>query len=117
MMSLVFLKLTFLFHYYRLMSVSNVRYVFLAAIALVVAWAISQAIMAFVQCIPLQGVWDHRIHAKCIPNTVTLWYFNGVFNIVTDVAILLLPIPIVWKLELPRSQKILLTCIFGLGFL
>jgi hypothetical protein len=117
MMSLVFLKLAFLFQYYRLMSVSKMRYVFLAAIGIVVAWAISQAIMAFLQCVPLQGVWDHRINAKCIPRTVTLWYFNGVFNIVTDVAILVLPLPILWKLELPRSQKILLTCIFGLGFL
>lgn len=99
------------------MSVSNMRKVFLGAIIIVALWAVSQFIMALIQCIPLKGVWDHRVETKCIPNTVLLWYFNGVFNIVTDVAILILPLPILWKLQLPRSHKFLLLFIFMLGFL
>ena len=116
-MSLSALKMTFLLQYYRVMSVSSMRKVFLAAIIIVVLWTISQAIMAFLECRPLEGVWDHRVKAECIPNTVTLWYFNGVFNIVTDFAILLLPLPILWQLQLQRSHKIVLTFVFGLGFL
>ncbi|KPM42684.1 hypothetical protein AK830_g3836 [Neonectria ditissima] len=117
MMSLYWVKLSFLLNYYRLMSVSNMRLVILAAMIILTVWAVSQAIMGFVQCIPLQAVWDPRIKANCIPNRTTWWYFNGVFNIVTDFAILLLPLPIVWKLLLPLSQKIILMGIFGLGFL
>lgn len=117
MLSLIFLKLTFLFQYYRIMSVSNLRWLFLTAIIIVAMWGTSQAIMPFIQCIPLKGVWDPRVKAKCTPNTLTLWFFNGVFNIVTDIVIMILPLPIIWKLELPRSQKFILIGIFCLGFL
>ncbi|KAF7542937.1 hypothetical protein G7046_g10087 [Stylonectria norvegica] len=117
MMTLVFVKLTFLLHYYRLMSVSNMRPLFLAALVIVALWGVSQFIMAFIECIPLEAVWDHRVNGRCIPHTVTLWYFNGVFNIATDVSILVLPLPILWKLQLPPLQKGVLAGIFGLGFL
>ena len=40
-----------------------------------------------------------------------------VVNIVTDVVFALLPIPVVWKLQVNKRTKITLTVILGLGFL
>lgn len=117
MMALFWAKMTFLFHYYRLMSVSNMRNVYLGAIIIVALWGLSQTIMAFTQCIPLKAVWDPRVEGWCRPHQTTLWYINGVINIVSDFAILILPLPVIWKLQLPLSQKILLSGIFGLGLL
>ncbi|KAF5003129.1 hypothetical protein FDECE_10320 [Fusarium decemcellulare] len=117
MMALWFAKMTFLLHYYRLMSVSTtMRNIYLGCLILVVLWGGSQGIMAFLECVPLQAVWDPRVEGKCRPHQTTLWYINGVINIVSDVAILILPLPVVWKLNFPRTQKILLSGIFGLGF-
>lgn len=93
--------MTFLLHYYRIMAVSNMRLVYLGVIIIVALWGASQAMMVSLQCIPLQAV----------------WYTNGVINIVSDFNIMILPLPIVWKLNLPPSQKFLLSGIFGLGFL
>ncbi|KAJ9419661.1 hypothetical protein FOXG_19626 [Fusarium oxysporum f. sp. lycopersici 4287] len=92
--------MTFLLHYYRIMAVSNMRLVYLGVIIIVALWGASQAMMVSLQCIPLQAV----------------WYTNGVINIVSDFTIMILPLPIVWKLNLPPSQKFLLSGIFGLGF-
>ncbi|EEU38374.1 uncharacterized protein NECHADRAFT_34678 [Fusarium vanettenii 77-13-4] len=108
-------RMTFLLHYYRLMSVSNMRNVYLGAIIIVALWGLSQSIMAFTQCIPLKAVWDPRVDGWCRAHQTTLWYINGIINIVSDFAILILPLPVIWKLQLPLSQKILLSGIFGLG--
>ncbi|KAM0426331.1 hypothetical protein ACHAPT_008372 [Fusarium lateritium] len=117
MMALFWAKMTFLLHYYRLMSVSNMRNVYLGAIIIVALWGTSQGIMAFLQCVPLKAVWDPRVKAWCRPHQTALWFINGVINIVSDFAILILPLPVIWKLQnLPTSQKIILSGIFGLGF-
>ncbi|KAH7161852.1 hypothetical protein EDB81DRAFT_353670 [Dactylonectria macrodidyma] len=116
MTSLALVKLTLLLQYYRLMSVSNMRTVFLAAIVIICLWAVSQIFIMLLSCIPLQATWDPRVHGKCGPNVLTLWYFNGVFNIVSDVAIFILPLPVIYKLQLPRSHKLCLVAIFCLGF-
>lgn len=38
-------------------------------------------------------------------------------NIVTDLIMLLLPMPVIWRLKLPTKQKIALTGVFLLGSL
>ncbi|KAH7112364.1 hypothetical protein EDB81DRAFT_670997 [Dactylonectria macrodidyma] len=116
MMTLFWAKITFLLHYHRLMPASRMRYVYLGSIAFLSLWGVSQIILAFIQCIPLKALWDPSIKGKCLQNTLSLWYFNGVFNIVTDFAIIILPLPIYWKIQLPRAQKVYVMCIFGLGF-
>lgn len=44
-------------------------------------------------------------------------YIQGVFNIVSDFYLLLLPMPVVWKLHLPTKKKIGVCAIFATGFL
>lgn len=41
----------------------------------------------------------------------------GVLNTVTDFVVVLLPIPSVWKLNVPRRQQIMVLILFGAGFL
>jgi hypothetical protein len=42
---------------------------------------------------------------------------NAASTILTDIAILVLPIPQVWKLQLRRPEKVGVTFAFCLGFL
>lgn len=117
MTSLALVKLTLLLQYYRLMSVSNMGIVFLVAIFIVCLWTVSQIFVMLLMCIPLQRVWDRTVQGSCGPKVLTLWYFNGIFNIVSDVVIFMLPLPVLCELQLPRSQKLCLIGIFCLGFL
>ncbi|KAF5523655.1 hypothetical protein CGCA056_v004233 [Colletotrichum aenigma] len=95
--------MTFLLEYYRLLEVSRLRYVLIGCMVVIFLWGLSQTFVAFLQCIPLEAVWDHTIESKCIKNIAIIWYFNGTFNIVTDFIIITLPIPKIWQLQMPRK--------------
>lgn len=110
------IKLCFLFGYYRVLAVQHMRIVYIAAIVIVGAWSLSQVFVGIFICTPIQGFWNTSIESKCIPN-IPQWYINAAGNIITDVAVFLLPLPALWKLTLPKQQKMLLLGIFCLGFL
>ena len=40
---------------------------------------------------------------------------TAIINILTDIAVLVLPMPIVWNLKIQRSQKVAVSGIFLLG--
>ncbi|KAF5722310.1 integral membrane protein [Fusarium mundagurra] len=111
------IKLTFLIHYYRIMSVSNMRWLYLGALGFIILWGTYQGIGVFFFCTPFQSFWDSSVKGHCMLSQPTLWLISGIVHIVTDFAIIVMPLPIVWKLQLPLSQKIYLTGIFGLGTL
>ncbi|KAJ4314370.1 hypothetical protein N0V84_008950 [Fusarium piperis] len=113
--SLLFIKLTFLLHYYRLLAIQGMRRVYQAAIFIVGSWALSQVILGILVCRPIQGFWDKTVDAKCIPNQPQ-WYINAAGNIVTDIMVFLLPVPAIRGLRLPRAQKFILAGVFSLGF-
>lgn len=109
------IKMTFLFQYYRVFGVQNLRKIFIAAIVIVGAWGISQVLIGIFICTPIRGFWDATVRAKCIPN-YPQFYINAAGNIITDIAVLVMPFPLLKRLNLPKQQKLLLFGIFGLGF-
>ncbi|KAH8904453.1 hypothetical protein BR93DRAFT_946751 [Coniochaeta sp. PMI_546] len=109
------IKMTFLFQYYRVFGVQNLRKIFIAAIVVVGAWGISQVLIGIFICTPIRGFWDATVRAKCIPN-YPQFYINAAGNIITDIAVLVMPFPLLKRLNLPKQQKLLLFGIFGLGF-
>ena len=114
--SLLFIKLTFLFQYYRLMAVQKMRRVYIAAIFIVGGWGLSQVLVGIFLCHPVEGFWDQSVKATCIPN-YPQFYINAAGNIITDVAVFVLPLPVISHLKLPKTQKLILLGIFSLGFL
>ncbi|RMZ87930.1 hypothetical protein DV736_g4840, partial [Chaetothyriales sp. CBS 134916] len=68
------------------------------------------------QCMPVLAGYTYPTpsNAKCT-DTVTLYLSSAPVNIITDVAILLLPIPILTGLRLPKKQKIILVVTFSFG--
>lgn len=115
---LLITKLMFFFQYYRLVrQVSSLRRTYIGVMTVVVLWSVSQLIVLCTTCIPITGLWDPSVTATCsISPDVQMW-MNSIGNIVTDVVVLILPIPVVWRLQLRKSQRLILTSIFCLGFL
>jgi hypothetical protein len=114
--SLLFLKLTFLFQYYRVLAVQHLRNVYIGCIIFVGGWSLSQVLVGIFTCNPVSGFWDPTVAAKCIPN-IPQWYINAAGNIFTDVIVFVLPLPAIWSLNLARQNRIVLVGIFSLGFL
>ena len=73
-----------------------------------------QLLPAIFTCLPIYAFWDIELPHTCID---LLRYFLGtaIPNVVTDILLLVFPIPWIWKLVMPTSQKIALLGIFLLG--
>ena len=59
--------------------------------------------------------WDKSTNPTCAVNVYAFFIGNAVPNIVTDWALLTLPIPYIWRLHQARAQKVALCGVFGLG--
>ena len=66
------------------------------------------------QCVPLRKLWIPTVPGRCI-NFEALIIAGGVLNVVTDFAILGLPMPLLWRLEAPTRRKRLLSIVFSFG--
>ncbi|KAL2193411.1 hypothetical protein P885DRAFT_45508 [Corynascus similis CBS 632.67] len=87
-------------------------YLVLIIVIITSLWAVS---ITFTYCIPLQATWDPTVKATFCHSQPTWWVNTGI-TIATDVMIFVLPIPIVSPLKLPRRQKLVLLCVFTIGF-
>ena len=65
-------------------------------------------------CYPIAFFWDKTLDGDC-SQQVAFWYSNPSLNLVTDIWLLLLPIPAIRALQLPRRQKLGLFLVFMLG--
>lgn len=67
------------------------------------------------QCSPVAAAWNPYVAAtSCIP-LLTEFVCSAPVNIVTDLAILALPIPVLTGMRLPQRQKIILVLTFSFG--
>ncbi|KAF5013292.1 hypothetical protein FDECE_687, partial [Fusarium decemcellulare] len=65
-------------------------------------------------CIPVHAIWDRSVDGKCIDLTA-IAYAGGVLSIIEDIAIFILPIPELMKLQLQGKKKTALLFMFSIG--
>ena len=114
-MSLACAKFSILCLYMRLLVHGTQRIVNYVLLAFVVICNVWVFINQFIQCIPLQAVWDPNVKGTCLGLAVNIG--NSVLHVVTDFFIFLLPIPALVKLRINKKQKIGLLIVFSIGFL
>lgn len=68
-------------------------------------------------CNPREKLWNPLITTGHCYNSNTDAESSGIFNVVSDFAILLLPMPCLWKLQMPMRKKILMVGVFATGLL
>jgi hypothetical protein len=109
-------RLSLLFFYHRVFP--SRRFAFYVRIlgCIVIAWWFSFSIVIVFSCNPVQGFWDRTIEAKCLNEHAISYSVTGV-ELLTNIAMLVLPVPWLWNLYLPRSKKLALFGIFMLGSL
>ncbi|KAF2870145.1 hypothetical protein BDV95DRAFT_575160 [Massariosphaeria phaeospora] len=66
--------------------------------------AVAYIIATLCNCRPLAFTWDKSMKGQC-GNTIKLYSMSSIPNIVTDVAIILIPIPIILKLQMSKRVK------------
>ncbi|KAK0673070.1 hypothetical protein QBC41DRAFT_312116 [Cercophora samala] len=113
--NLVWTKMAILFMYYRIFRFPYFKKMAWGISAFIIAWVITITFLFIFICVPVEKLWYPHLPGRCI-NQVGTWIANAISTIVSDIAILVLPIPQVWKLQLRQSEKIGVTVAFCLGF-
>ncbi|KAI4095109.1 MAG: hypothetical protein LQ344_001760 [Seirophora lacunosa] len=115
--SVVFPKLSILAMYLRVFPVKKVyRYATYTLMFIVTANGIAGIFASLLSCQPLATRWDPALGGECI-NVTYYWRYISLANIVSDLAMLILPLPVVWKLHVSLPQKLSLTVLFLTGSL
>ncbi|RAL11712.1 uncharacterized protein BO97DRAFT_391819 [Aspergillus homomorphus CBS 101889] len=113
--NLVWTKLSILLMYYRIFHFAYFkRWAYIIG-TFVICWVICITFLFIFICVPVQKLWYPSLPGHCISQVGT-WIANATSTIATDLVILFLPLPQVWKLQLRMSEKVALTIAFGLGF-
>ncbi|KAI9651934.1 MAG: hypothetical protein M1831_007476 [Alyxoria varia] len=112
--SLALFKYTFLLLYLRIFPTYWLKASIWAAIGVVSAWVVSIEFVLIFQCRPARGAWDKTLNAKCI-DTKALYAAQSVPTIVFDVVILMMPMPLVWRLQSNWKAKVGVTSMFLMG--
>ncbi|EAU37567.1 predicted protein [Aspergillus terreus NIH2624] len=108
-------KVSFLCLYLRIFIQPNIRRICFGGIIFVICWSLAYTLVTIFQCNPVASFWDKTIkNPKCV-DLEAQWMSYAIINILSDVAILTLPIYPISKLRLSRAKKVALAVIFGLG--
>lgn len=66
------------------------------------------------ECQPRQRIWDTSVPDKCLDVNV-LYLASAVFNMVSDIAMLSVPIYMIWNLQMSVQRKLGISAIFCTG--
>jgi len=104
--------------FYLTLSKSNhtFRWATIGTLVIVNAGGFALTMLNVWQCTPVQAVFRQPIPdtASCT-DVVTIYLSSAPLNIITDLAILFLPMPILTSMRLPKKQKIILIITFSFG--
>ncbi|KAH5377370.1 hypothetical protein HBI81_036470 [Parastagonospora nodorum] len=112
--ALVFVKLGILAFYWRVFVHPVFRTAVLATAFFVIAWGIGITVTLFLACRPLKAYWDITVKGDCL-TMVTFTYFTNISNLITDIWVFLMPIPMIWHLQLQTKKKLIISLIFCFG--
>lgn len=93
-----------------------------AALLYIMLGSLLESSSYFFQCLPVSAFWEFekRLFAKCYSTLlidIFLIYGPPIFRIIGDLSLILIPLPIIFSLSLPRSQKFAVVGVICITFL
>lgn len=115
-----FIKLSILLQYLRIFAPTRKGNIFIYLGAHICNWSnlvfyVVMAIFEIAICTPRRKIWNPLMTTGHCSSVDATFQASGIFNVISDFAILILPMPCVWRLRLPLKKKILMTTIFATG--
>jgi hypothetical protein len=115
--AITFTKFSIMATYLRVFPKGILRTVVWSTGVVVIAFWISSIFAIIFTCVPVQAAWDYSIkNARCFP-IVKYFYVSAAFNIATDLVLCFLPLPSLWRLKMPRMQRVVVCLLFSMGTL
>ncbi|KMP03545.1 hypothetical protein CIHG_00821 [Coccidioides immitis H538.4] len=110
----VLVKLSILSFYSRIFETRTFKTAAYILSFTTISWGIAINCVSIFQCTPVHRAWDVMASGSCI-DTKASFIGNAVPNICTDFCILLLPMPVIWRLHASVLHRLSIATIFILG--
>ena len=107
-------KIAIVLFYRRIFPTQGFRRMANAMLALLVCAWLALSIPAIFVCTPISFYWNKEQDGTCI-NEYRLIMCGGALTLLTDFLVLVMPMPLVWRLQVSRKQRVALSLIFMLG--
>lgn len=114
----MFVKESVGFFLLRITGRGKYRFLIIAIMVLLAVYTVACFFTLVLQCTNLRVLWNPTVQSVCWdPETLrALSYTNSVVSIVTDFAFaVLIPIPLIWNLQMNKRKKSSLVLIFSMG--
>ncbi|KAM3076961.1 hypothetical protein ACMFMG_003572 [Clarireedia jacksonii] len=109
-------KMAILFLYLRLATSKTFRKLVWCVMGFVILTALSSCLASIFQCTPIKKSWSLDKHSPghCI-NVNALFYANASLDIFQDLVIYILPMNMLYHIQIPKRQKYALMLVFAVG--
>lgn len=116
--ALPLVKISILCFYLRVFPQQWFRISCFVSMAACMGYAIAFLLVSVFQCKPISYAWhnwDHEHTGTCNDINAQGWT-SAALNVILDLVVLSLPIPVIAKLQLNKRKKLLILSMFGVGF-
>ena len=86
-----------------------------AIATIVVAYLVAAILTTLLLCHPISYSWDEFGKKDHCGNYTDVTLASACPNLILDLALVIIPIPVILKLQMPTKKKIAFTGIFGIG--
>lgn len=91
------------------------RIIAYCAIAFCICWAMQTILIAFLICRPISYNWDQVNQSGSCGNLTAAYSSIGIVDVISDIIIFILPIPLINGLKMRKSSKMATMGLFALG--
>ncbi|KAF2200584.1 hypothetical protein GQ43DRAFT_373488 [Delitschia confertaspora ATCC 74209] len=113
------IKLSILLAYLRLLVPtrrSPLWYTVQTSIAFILIFYMATTFVKIFMCNPIPRAWDKAIPGHCGKFPVLLLY-TGVFNIISDILLVVIPLRTIWALKMSVKRKMAVCAVFAIGII
>lgn len=84
-------------------------------LALNVAYTIATYIAVLLMCRPITYAWEAGHSGRHCGDWKAFYLWHGILNLLYDLIVVSMPMPLIWRLKLPFFDRAILTAIFAMG--
>ncbi|KAH8888543.1 integral membrane protein [Thozetella sp. PMI_491] len=117
LIALLLTKISVGFFLLRFTPSPRYKWVIIGVMIFTVLSATGNIFTVFFQCRPLPKTWDGSVDGECLPpaNLKFAAFFNSAVSVFTDLLFAVLPVPMLWKVQLNWKTKAAVTAVLSLG--
>ncbi|KAK3356363.1 hypothetical protein B0T25DRAFT_536591 [Lasiosphaeria hispida] len=109
-------QVSILLLYYRVWNYPWIRHAAKSLLVFVMIYKVLIILVCVTACIPLQAFWDFELQKHSYCHGKPIWWAATYLHIITDFLTYMLPMPVIFRVQFPIRQRILLFVLFAFGF-